>query len=432
MKAFKTGSLIFLIVGFFVGCSDFTGSNETPQKLKGEETLPPTPKKEGLSSNKSVGKEINKKNLVEDLVNFSMTPQVSNFVEASRRLNSEIARNCQLEAFSSTTSDKEAAIALKFLWRAAMGAYHSIEVMQIGPLAENNFELLDRVYSYPSTNRCAIDIEVYNMATQDSYTLPRATNRLGLDAIEYLIFQTDLNHSCARNSKNLANWDSFSNAVKANSRCNYLKSIGRQLADDVEKIESHWLRFASRLSQGSENELLNQIFFALFYIEKNTKDQTLGIPTGLSKALPRCHGRFCLNSIQHKDSKFTKQLLSSQMNSFKIIFTGIYDEQHSGFGLRDYLLGQKNTFSHQVAKKIETKIANLTANLNKLPSDYDIFTELESITDYELCRNSTHEDRKVEACSLYQDFKSLTDVLKKELTVALSIRLPVDTEGDGD
>lgn len=428
---FKIGSLLLLALNL-VACDDFTGNSEK-DKSSLQPNIPavqPPPLNE--VSNKLSGKDFSKKLLVQDIIGQVMNSKVKRFVESSNNFAREVKRNCQLEAAASSNSQKEHSIVLKFLWRSAMESYHGLEVMQLGVLAENNFALLDNLYSYPSTNRCGIDIELFKKSTQSDYQLPEATNRLGLDAIEYLLFKADLNPTCASNSRNLLGWESLSDVQKGEARCLYIKDLAQRLESDTYKLQTKWNEYLSNLSTTNESELLNQIFFALFYIEKQTKDQLLGVPTGLTKGSRTCFGKFCPNNVQHANSKFVKQTLIAHIKTFQDVFEGTVEGKPNAFGLVDYLKSFKNKFSDKIINNVRRSVLEIETALTSLPNDYDMFTELQQSSDYTQCLNSNSKNRNITACSLYEDFKKITEIMKKEFTVAFSIKLPIDTEGDGD
>ena len=434
-NSYSLATVLLVFSLFSLGsCSDFKDNSEQNKvinKDKSTPTIPNTPETKG-KSHKLAGDKFNLNFLVEDLLTLVLTPLINDFTESINILDYTIQNQCVLSAYTNNESQVEASVELKLKWKSAMKMYHRIEPFQIGPLTENNFEILDRIYSFPSTNYCGIDIEVYRKISDHEYQLPQATNKLGLDAIEHLLFQNDFNHGCAKKSKNLENWNQLEIKTKNDARCSYLKSISTELKNAGKELETKWNHFVNSRKELNLKNLFNDIFFAMYFIEKHTKDQVLGVPTGLSKKSASCFGRFCPKHSEHKTSNFTKKQLLANIETLDSLFSGRNSEKQMGFGIYDLLESKKEKLSSKVSNKIKNSLSFLLNKIASLPEDFNVSNDVSFSISYEKCKLSNKNERHIESCSLYYDLRELTQLLKIDLPVALSVKLPVDTEGDGD
>ena len=396
--------------------------------------MTPLEKLEVGNSEKAKGTPLTKRILLLDVLNQVITPSIHQMESSTKELQRELSKNCQLEVqdFNETAWDR--AIVIKHYWEKAMEIYHYLEPLQIGPMKQNNFALLKNLYSYPETNRCGIDREVFKLNNSSPSQPLQFNNRKGLDAIEYLLYKSDFNHSCSRQTRALQGWDNLSPEKRHQLRCEFLKILSLELVKDVERLVGQWEGFRQSLNQIDENQLLNDLVFALFFIEKQSKDQVLGIPTGLSKANTRCYGQFCIENIEHKESLFTKKQLLSHIQAFKDVMSGqsVFDENTKAYGIFDFILLEKNPTSQNTVEQLKASVELITSSLKNWPNHYGIFNALAGVSSYDLCKASTTQERKVEVCAVYQDFRALTQLMKQDFVIALSTRLPTDSQGDGD
>ncbi|MCB0392315.1 MAG: hypothetical protein KDD58_13565 [Bdellovibrionales bacterium] len=439
----KIGNLfIFFILTLNTACGDFTGNTESdksnsPVNNSSNNALP---RSKVLSSNKAKGKALTVNNLASDLVEQVITPAVNNLEDNVLLLNKELKNNCTLQPLTNSEAEKERAIVLRYLWKKVMSSYHHLELFQIGPLMDNNFELMYNLYNYsyefnykyPSRIACRIDYDVLTNSKTPIAIDALKQNSSGLDAMEYLLFNNDLQHSCEPGRSQLKEWESYSNAQRAAARCDYITLISEKLVSDITNLAQRWEIFRQNITQVPEQKLINDLVFAIFFIEKHTKDQALGIPTGLSKSIPKCFGQFCLDTIEHSPSLFLKEHLLTQVKALSSFFDGqnSENENYKGYGFYDYLNKIEN--HSDLINKLKASIKNLKQNLTQLPAGFDLKASLKKVDDYSKCQNSTSRNRTVEICAIYQDLREITQLLKQEFVVALSVRLPVDSEGDAD
>ena len=136
-------------------------------------------------------------------------------------MQENLSNYCQSKA----QADREA---LKISWKAAMATFQRLDVFTWGPLAASNKSLRYEMYSWPQTEPCWVDREVVNSASAE-YQLPSHYNRKGLDALEYLIFDKDLNHACTAAVPQTKGWNELPESDKIANRCRYQAL----LVDDV-------------------------------------------------------------------------------------------------------------------------------------------------------------------------------------------------------
>ena len=77
----------------------------------------------------------------------------------------------------------------------------------MGPAAKNNNSLRNRVYFYQEKDRlmetmstCATDVAVVNANDDTGFQVSvTANNQRGMSALEYLLFEENLDHTCSAN-----------------------------------------------------------------------------------------------------------------------------------------------------------------------------------------------------------------------------------------
>ena len=191
-------------------------------------------------------------------------------------------------------------------WRDAMAAWQRAEVMQVGPAAPSSFPggqgLRDEIYSWPTTNPCRIDQEIVeNDFERADFFATELVNTYGLDALEYLLFETGPDNACDPPVDINADgtWDLIKPDVLAQRRAAYAEVAARGVAARAAELRDAWepdggdfLGELATAGQGSATystarAALDDVFAALFYLELQTKDEKLAEPAGI---LPRLRG----------------------------------------------------------------------------------------------------------------------------------------------
>lgn len=320
------------------------------------------------------------------------------------------------------TSSPQSLVDAQLQWANTMAAWQVLEVMQLGPSGSSlsaiaGEDLRDEIYSWPTINPCLIDQEtVYSDWDSDSYFSENLVNAYGMDALEHLMF-SGLDNTCPGqvdiNSE--GSWDALGDDGVWSNRAAFATALTAQISVQTDDLIQRWsadgedfsgqLALTSESPYASEQEALNAIYDALFYLETVTKDRKLGVPLGYH---PDCGESLCADEVENLTSGVGGQSIAANLEGFELLFTG-----GDGVGFDDLLveLGHGD-LAEQVTADLQA--AHALAIAIDTPLD-------EMVTD------STAD---VEA--LYAAVKSVTDLLKGDLATILALTIPSEAAGDND
>ncbi len=217
-------------------------------------------------------------------------------------------------------------------WRSLMADVQATELHVVGPAADNGGALRNRLHSYSEgpLSTCGVDLSVV-LAEEDSFDIKtRSLNQRGMGAVEYLLFNPVLDHTCAPQVPETQSWNSRSDSERRLKRCELATRIVTDVADAASTIESDWQDFrAEFINQDNAGDSLQRLTDGLFALDKLTKDQKLTLPTGLSGD---CSALTCPKLVESPYAENTYQNIRANLLSFRKIFTGI-----DGLGFDDYI-----------------------------------------------------------------------------------------------
>ncbi|MFT5683295.1 MAG: putative lipoprotein [Myxococcota bacterium] len=306
-------------------------------------------------------------------------------------------------------------------WRSTMAAWQALEVMQIGPAGSSlttigGMDLRDELYSWPTINPCRIDQETaYEVWDDPDYFTANLVNSYGLDALEHTLF-SGLDNTCPGQVDINAEgtWEIIGESgVKAN-RAAFSVVLSVQLAAQAEALTAAWSPdgedFSGQLDgtidgpYTSEQEALNAVYDALFYLEIVTKDRKLGTPLGISD----CGEALCPEAVEGLESGSGVASIVANLDGFEALFTG-----GAGTGLDDLLsdLGHGD-LSDEILADLDT--ARALALTIDTPLDAAV------------------SDQTAEIEALYEAVKVVTDNLKGDLATVLALTIPSEAAGDND
>ena len=126
-----------------------------------------------------------------------------------------------------TAGEAAAQDAVKLVWQDAVNAMQKTEPHAVGPIANNEDTLRNRIHSYANTDlgACSIDRSVVAQGSSDFDLGVRSSNQRGLGAIEYLLFNPVLTTNCAPQITETSDWDALSTEEQKTQRCTYASKI---------------------------------------------------------------------------------------------------------------------------------------------------------------------------------------------------------------
>lgn len=426
----KFNSVLVAFISVFAlaltACGDFAG-NSAPESGK-------RPGGGGGGQGKPLAPELQKPNegpfsREKMLYNMGLllTEQVKRFQLESQLLTLELEKTCSRDAL--TSGDLSNARAQ---FRKAVAEFQSLMAAPIGPLQDQGRFLLDNLDSWPFVNYCGVDREVVRYdqtkepASQLLYTVK------GMGALDYLLHEGTLSSVCnVRAYPETQVWTARPAGEKIKTRCALALVFARDLESKSAQLWKAWNpeegHFAKALVDGSRyptlQAALNDFSDHLFRVEV-VKDQKLGRPLGLHRD---CLEDSCPDQAELKHSDLSLLAISRNLSMLESLYHGSRDPAAAGYGLDDQL---RHLNRADVADRLKAALAKATATAKSL-EDTGYQSLLRGL-DASACARSTPQNRLVPACSLYQEVREVSRLMKAELLSVLDLRPPKTIEGDND
>lgn len=404
-----SSAAIAVIMGL-VGCGE--SSSSTQGALFSKAATNPT----------APSNSFNQTLLLQSLTDNVIVPTYTKFAQLAVEQDTAINNYC--DALTSKAVDTESKQnSAKQSWRDAMAVWQIAEVMQIGPLVDNNNDLRNKIYSWPNTSACALDQDVV-LAEQASYDInTRTSSRKGLDAIEYLLFNPNLNHSCTVFGTDPQGWNNRTDEDRTAARCGLAKLASADLVSNSEELLTAWNGTAN--SQGyadilknagqqdsvfnNAQDAVNDVSDAIFYVDKLTKDAKLATPLGVFAN--DCGLSPCAENVESRFANHSLQNIISNIQGLNMIFLG--GETDAGIGFDDYLV---DVGAADTATKMRGDLTEVIEFALSLQS---------SLTD--LLVQDPEQVKEV-----HDQLKDVTDNMKTDFIQRLALELPATSAGDND
>lgn len=374
------------------------------------------------TTDENVTTEFNRKALLVDVTDKVIVPTISTFVTEAEQQKQITGQLCQ--AIANNDADKaDKRSAAKQAWQNTMDVWQQLEVMQVGPVLVNDATLRNKIYSWPIVNSCTVDqdvgyFEAGEFAGRDYDITKRTHTRRGMDALEYLLFSDNLNHSCNSDSLAPDNWDQRTEQERELARCLYAEEVSKDVENSANELLSEWQgedgyaltlkNAADGVTFDDEQDAINRITDAMFYIDSITKDAKLAAPIGLSSN--SCGNAACADDIESRLSQHAVQNIKNNLVGLQKLLIA-NDESNNGFD--DFL----------TAVDAESLATTMKQDIQAAIDAADAFS-----ADYE--HAVLNQPEQVQA--LHQAVKTVTDNLKSVFIVSLALKLPDTSAGDAD
>jgi predicted lipoprotein len=300
-------------------------------------------------------------------------------------------------------------VAAQEAWRDAMAAWEQVEVLQLGPLASSlsavgGEDLRDEIYSWPTVNACAVDLETLGEAWRaPDFTATHLVNVYGLDALENLLFAPPGATACPPDTGlDPSGLDALRPA--------YAAALSGALIAAVEEAKSAEESFAPDFAAAgtadssidSATLALNAIFDALYYLETRVKDDKLGGPLGLYDCGGAC------NPVETPQAGGSNEWIAANLVGFRALFTG-----GDGQGLDDLL---------DAADRSDIADAMITAldAADQAAAALTVPVEVAAATD------------PAPAVALHAAVTEVGEILQSDVAPALTLQIPSEAAGDND
>ena len=398
-----------------IGCGESGSSNAGPDF--GAPTVTPN--------------DFNEAALLANLADNVVTPTYTQFVGLSEQLTSDINTYCSseiaLDGQTGTADEVTAALSTaQNSWRASMNQWQQIELMQFAPLLNEDGILRDRIYSWPVVSSCGVDLDVVSFELGNINGAPfditlRTPARKGLDALEYLLFNSNLDHSCV-GATFPEGWNGRTEQARKIARCQFATEVATDINTNADILLNEWSGangFASVLKTAgtvgnqfeTEHQAVNHISDAMFYIDSITKDGKLATPLGLFANV--CGAEPCPEAVESPYANNSLNNILNNLLSLQKLYSGDLTSDGQGVGFDDFLadVGDNDT-----AQAMATTINEAITAINA----------------YQASLASTLADNPEQVEGSHQGVKDITDVMKTDYINSLALELPATSAGDHD
>ncbi|MEO2266298.1 imelysin family protein [Pseudoalteromonas pernae] len=419
---FRLGAVSLALVLALTGCGESTSSSQGDGFNNGGD--------QGVVIDPTTFDEAQ---LVANLVDNVITPAYNLFYSQAVAQRAAIDAYCALEQQSIESSSEAALAAMddaQTAWLDAMSAWQHIEVMQMGPLLDNNAELRNRIYSWPAISRCGVDQDVVyhqdgviNKDETRPYDITaRTATRRGLFALQHVLFNEQYDHHCSVANEALADWNGRTVLDRKVARCEYAVTAADDVIVSAQELLDKWqgetgfavqLKTAGEAGSQFENAhvALNHITDAMFYLTEMVKDKKLAEPIGI---LPNtCGTSACPEDVESVDAKSSLANIQANLLAFEALLVGNTYGAEAMLGFDDYLDEEQASATKE---RMLAAIAETKAAIAAIESD--LGTAL--IENEEQVRD------------VHTKVKSITDELKNDFINELALELPTTSAGDND
>ena len=311
-------------------------------------------------------------------------------------------------------------------WRNAMMLWQRLEVMQIGPAAPSvsaiaGENLRDQIYSWPTVDTCTVDRRVADGTyAEEDFFVTELPYAYGLDALEYLLFRHDMGHTCGAAVQLDGPWAALGFEEIERRRGAYAAVLAAEIARQADVLQTRWSPegddFASLLANPGgdspfENEkvALDDVFRAMFYVDKQTKDAKLGLPLGL---IDGCAAPPCADLVEAEWSDASAPAIAENLRGLQRLVWGGADAA-SGNGFDDLLVGAGHP---ELATELHDAIEAAIADAEGIDGALDAVI--------------VNDTARVE--SLHAAVRAVTMILKGPLVMILMLEIPAEGVGDAD
>ena len=330
----------------------------------------------------------------------------------------------------SSADEAQAFSAAETGWKDLVRAVQRAEMHAIGPATDNGKTLQYRLNSYMAgpISTCGID----SIAAADNADISaRSLNARGIRALDYLLFNSDLTHTCAPQVSATSGWNDLAEDDRKIARCNAAVAIAEDISDAAEKIHSAWSATggnyrATYLEPSNTFQSLQATTDSLFYLEKGTKDAKLGKPLGIIAA---CTNRTCPDSVEAPYSGMSLQNVITNIEIFSEMFssnaeTG-FDAHLENEGWPEVSQAFKSNLAEakKLAESINSSVASQVASIQ---------TESDETECTNAFSNPDTVSESLPMCTLYGLVKRVVDSLKIDFVTIVNVDIPGGSQSDND
>ena len=317
-------------------------------------------------------------------------------------------------------------------WLAISDKVQASELHVIGPAFENGGSLQFRLNSYMAGPLSTCGVDGIAAQVEDGINIDeRSLNQRGIGALEYLLFNDNLDHSCPPQAAATAQWNTLDERTRASQRCQAAQLIAGDMSAAAATLVDKWAPTAQDyravfLSEERVGESLQETTDAMFYLEEGAKDAKLGNPLGIVVA---CSALTCPEQIESPYSVTSLDNIIANVKAFRRIFisndeTG-FDAHLTAEGFPEVAERFINNLEASItyAESIEQSVTEQVAA---------IATEAEETTCSNAFANPDSPSEQFPLCTLYGMVKTIVDDLKIDFVTIVNVSIPGGSQSDND
>lgn len=371
--------------------------------------------------------------MLTDFADNVIAPNYAALLEEAGAFAAEDGPVAGLCAAIGGTEEEGARSTARDRWREAMARVQATEIHVIGPTLANGEALRHRLLSFSAgpISTCGIDQSAALTADEDSdFDLgSRSLNQRGFGAIEYLLFNDEMTHTCASQVPSTAGWNELDETERRRARCDLALAIANDAADAAGAIVEQWDEYREEfLDEGRSGETLQLVTDAIFAMDTLVKDAKLGIPTGINDG---CSGVACPERVESKYARNSLANVRANTAAYLELFNG---GDGSGF---DDLIDDEGfpEVSDRFARNAEAVVEAIDRAPNAL---YDELIAIETSSGATACMNAFAEpdtgepDDGLQGCRITGLLKRITDDLKIDFVAIVDVDIPGSAQMDND
>ena len=326
----------------------------------------------------------------------------------------------------------DTATAAQDAWRTSMATVQATEMHVFGPAAANGEALRKRILSYDDAtlSTCGVDISVV-LARDEGFDIrSRSLNQRGYGAVEYLLFNEDLAHTCAPQVTQTADWNGLGEDERRLARCELARLIAADAADAAADIAEQWDAAGGDyrttfLDPDTTGEALQHLTDGIFAMDLLVKDRKLGIPTGIHDD---CSAAACPELVESPYALHSFANIRANAVAFKTLFEG-----GDGFGFDDFIVNEEYA---EVAARFSTNTQAVIDYVDGIETSlYDQVVAIETEDRDTECMNAfaaADLEAELSACTAVGLVKRITDDLKIDFVTIVGVSVPGGAQTDAD
>ena len=421
------GCLCLLLAWAIGGCVDSSREPEQPRQ-----PVPPPTADAGQEAEEEETQEFTTEAMLVNLVDAVIVPNYEALASSAASFSADdgpLAGHC---AAIGGDGDEASTANVRDAWREVMAAVQTTEMHVFGPAADNGEALRKRVLSYSDArlSTCGVDISAVLAGQADFDIRSRALSQRGYGAIEYLLFNEDLTHTCAPQVPNTADWNDLSEDERRGARCNLAQEIAADAAQAAAQLVEGWSADggdyrATFLDPDATGEALQHLTDGIFALDLLVKDRKLGIPTGIHDD---CSETACPELVESPYARNSFANIRANAASFKTLFEG-----GDGFGFDDFIVNEEFP---EVTERFRANTGALLDYIDGIDTSLsEQVLSIESDDRATECMNAfAGPDMQAElsACTLLGLVKRVTDDLKIDFVTIVGVSIPGGAQTDND